>query len=85
MSIFNQDMILEKKTEAIITLLIYGMELLDNMKQLILLQGRLTAAPYLRDVLKEHILPFFLRNHFLFFMQDNAPPHLAIPANDFLR
>ena len=60
----------------------YGMELLDNIKhQLIIrLQDRIIAATYIWDVLEEHIMSFFWRNHIIpFFMQDNAIPHLAIP------
>ena len=44
-----------------------------------------TAQRYITQVLAPHVVPFFERHPNFFYQQDNARPHIAKVALDFLR
>ena len=81
---FNQDMILEKTNRGYGSVNVWGGIIGHNKTPLIRLQGRITAEAYIRDVLEEHVMPFFLEKPNSIFMQDNAPPHRALLTKDYL-
>ena len=81
---FNQNMILEKTNRGYGSVNVWGGIIGQHKTPLIRLQGITTAETYIRDVLEDHVMPFFLENPNSTFMQDNAPPHRAILSKDFL-
>ena len=44
---------------------------------LVFIRGNLTAARYINEVLRPHLIPFNQQHGPLNFMQDNAPAHRA--------
>ena len=44
-----------------------------------------TALRYINQVLRLHIVPYFIRHHHNTFQQDNARAHTARDSNDFLQ
>ena len=76
--------ILEKKTTEAMALSMYWDGIIGHHKTPpIYLQGRITAETYIRDVLEEHVMPFFLEKPNYIFMQDNAPTHRALLTKDY--
>ncbi|GFV18262.1 transposable element Tcb2 transposase [Trichonephila clavipes] len=57
----------------------------DSRSTLILLRGTLTGQRYVDDILRPHVGPFLNGLPVLIFQQDNARPHTARVAQDFLR
>ena len=51
---------------------------------LVIINGNLTAARYINEVVRPHLLPFLARNGNPTFQQDNAPAHRARLTNGFL-
>ena len=74
---FLPQMILEKTNRGYGSVNVWAGIIGHHKTSLIRPQGRITAETYIRDILQEHVVPFFLDNSNTIFMQDNAPPHRA--------
>ncbi|GFX86461.1 transposable element Tcb2 transposase [Trichonephila clavipes] len=57
----------------------------DSRSPLIVMCGTLTGQRYVDDILRSHVGPFLNGLPGVVFQQDNARPHTAIVAQDFLR
>ncbi|GFT10135.1 transposable element Tc3 transposase [Trichonephila clavipes] len=57
----------------------------DSRSTLIVMRGTLTGQPYVDDILRPHVGPFLNGLPRGIFQQDNARPHTARVAQDFLR
>ncbi|GFV72479.1 transposable element Tcb2 transposase [Trichonephila clavipes] len=57
----------------------------DNRSTLIVMRGTLTGQRYVDDFLRPHVGPFLNGLPGAIFQQDNARPHTARVAQDFLR
>ncbi|GFT79027.1 transposable element Tcb2 transposase [Trichonephila clavipes] len=56
----------------------------DSRSTLIVIRGTLTDQRYVDDILRPHVGPFLNGLPGSIFQQDNAPPHRARVAEDFL-
>ncbi|GFU62895.1 DDE_3 domain-containing protein [Trichonephila clavipes] len=57
----------------------------DSRSALIVIRGTLTGQRYVDDILQPHVGPFLNGLPGAIFQQDNAHPHTARVAQDFLR
>ncbi|GFU05928.1 transposable element Tcb1 transposase [Trichonephila clavipes] len=57
----------------------------DSRPTLIVMRGTLTGQRYVDDILRPHVGPFLNGHSGAIFQQDNARPHTAKVAQDFLR
>ncbi|GFT48309.1 transposable element Tc1 transposase [Trichonephila clavipes] len=57
----------------------------DSRSTLIVMHGTLTGQRYVDDILRPHVGPFLNGLPGAIFQQDNARPHIARVAQDFLR
>ncbi|GFW88585.1 transposable element Tcb1 transposase [Trichonephila clavipes] len=57
----------------------------DSRSTLIVMRGTLTGQRYVDDILRPHVGPFLNGLPGAIFQQDNARPHTARVAQDFLR
>ncbi|GFS62961.1 transposable element Tcb1 transposase [Trichonephila clavipes] len=57
----------------------------DSRSTLIVMRGTLTSQRYVDDILRPHVRPFLDGLPGTIFQQDNARPHTARVAQDFLR
>ncbi|GFT33618.1 uncharacterized protein TNCV_4381931 [Trichonephila clavipes] len=57
----------------------------DSRSTLIVMRGTLTGQRYVDDILRPHVGPFLNGLPRAIFQQDNARPHTARVAQDFLR
>ncbi|GFX49018.1 DDE_3 domain-containing protein [Trichonephila clavipes] len=57
----------------------------DNRSTLIVMHGTFTGQRYVDDILRLHVGPFLNGLPGAIFQQDNARPHAARVAQDFLR
>ncbi|GFX34014.1 transposable element Tcb2 transposase [Trichonephila clavipes] len=57
----------------------------DSQSTLIVMRGTLTGQRYVDDILRPHVGPFLNGLPGAIFQQDNALPHTARVAQDFLR
>ncbi|GFT50412.1 DDE_3 domain-containing protein [Trichonephila clavipes] len=57
----------------------------DSRSTLIMMCGTLTGQRYVDDILRSHVGPFLNGLAGNIFQQDNARPHTARVAQDFLR
>ncbi|GFV58871.1 transposable element Tcb2 transposase [Trichonephila clavipes] len=57
----------------------------DSRSTLIAMRGTLTGQRYVDDILRPHVGPFLNGLPGAIFQQDNAHPHTARVAQDFLR
>ncbi|GFY32576.1 transposable element Tcb2 transposase [Trichonephila clavipes] len=57
----------------------------DSRSTLIVMRGTLTGQRYVDDILRPHVGPFLNGLPAAIFQQDNARPHTARVAEDFLR
>ncbi|GFT62532.1 transposable element Tcb2 transposase [Trichonephila clavipes] len=57
----------------------------DSQSTLIVMRGTLTGQRYVDDILRSHVGPFLNGLPGVIFQQDNARPHTARVAQDFLR
>ncbi|GFX52511.1 transposable element Tcb2 transposase [Trichonephila clavipes] len=57
----------------------------DSRSTLIVMRGTLTGQRYVDDILQPHVGPFLNSLPGATFQQDDAPPHTARVAQDFLR
>ncbi|GFX22777.1 transposable element Tcb2 transposase [Trichonephila clavipes] len=57
----------------------------DSLSTLIVMRGTLTGKRYVDDILQPHVGPFLNGLPGAIYQQDNARPHTARIAQDFLR
>ncbi|GFS85645.1 transposable element Tcb2 transposase [Trichonephila clavipes] len=65
--------------------MVWGGIAYDSRSTLIVMRGTLTGQRYVDDVLRPHVGPFLNGLSGAIFQQDNARPHTARVAQDFLR
>ncbi|GFW79395.1 transposable element Tcb2 transposase [Trichonephila clavipes] len=65
--------------------MVWGAIAYDNQSILIVMRGTLTGQRYVDDILPPHVGPFLNGLPGAIFQQDNARPHTARVAQDFLR
>ncbi|GFU53308.1 transposable element Tcb2 transposase [Trichonephila clavipes] len=65
--------------------MVWGSIAYDSQSTLIVIRGTLTGQRYVDDILRPHVGPFLNGLPGAIFMQDNARPHTARVAQDFLR
>ncbi|GFX53456.1 transposable element Tcb2 transposase [Trichonephila clavipes] len=65
--------------------MVWGVIAYDSRSTLIVMRGTLTGQRYVDDILQPHVGPFLNGLSGAIFQQDNAPPHTARVAQDFLR
>ncbi|GFU15678.1 transposable element Tcb2 transposase [Trichonephila clavipes] len=65
--------------------MVWGAIAYDSRSTLIEMRGTLTGQCYVDDILRPHVGPFLNSLQGAIFQQDNARPHIARVAQDFLR
>ncbi|GFT69925.1 DDE_3 domain-containing protein [Trichonephila clavipes] len=65
--------------------MVWGAIAYDSRSTLIVMRRTLTSQRYVDDILRPHVGPFLNGILGAIFIQDNARPHTAIVAQDFLR
>ncbi|GFW72180.1 transposable element Tc1 transposase [Trichonephila clavipes] len=65
--------------------MVWGAIAYDSRSTLIVMRGTLTGQRYVDDILRPHVGPFLNGLPGAIFQQDNARPHTASVAQDFLR
>ncbi|GFT64709.1 DDE_3 domain-containing protein [Trichonephila clavipes] len=65
--------------------MVWGAIACDSRSTLIVMRGTLTGQRYVDDILRPHVGPFLNGLPGAIFQQDNARPHTARVAQDFLR
>ncbi|GFS87624.1 transposable element Tcb2 transposase [Trichonephila clavipes] len=65
--------------------MVWGVIAYDCRSILIVMRGTLSGQRYVDDILKPHVGPFLKGLPGTIFQQDNARPHTAKVAQDFLR
>ncbi|GFW55732.1 transposable element Tcb2 transposase [Trichonephila clavipes] len=65
--------------------MVWGAIAYDSRSTLIVMRGTLTSQRYVDDILRPHVVPFLNGIPGAIFQQDNACPHTARVAQDFLR
>ncbi|GFX01643.1 DDE_3 domain-containing protein [Trichonephila clavipes] len=65
--------------------MVWGAIAYDSRSTLIVMRGNLTGQRYVDDILRPHVGPFLSGLPGAIFQQDNACPHTARVAQDFLR
>ncbi|GFY25832.1 transposable element Tcb1 transposase [Trichonephila clavipes] len=64
---------------------VWGAIAYDSRSTLIVMHGTLTDQRYVDDILRPHVGPFLNGLPGAIFQQDNARPHTALVAQDFIR
>lgn len=64
--------------------MVWGAISSTDRSPLVFINGNLTAARYINEVIRPHLLPFLARNRNPTFQQDNAPAHRARLTDNFL-
>ncbi|GFW83167.1 DDE_3 domain-containing protein [Trichonephila clavipes] len=65
--------------------MVYGVIAHDRRSTLNVMRGTLTRQRYVDDILRPHVEPFLNGLPGAIFQEDNAHPHTARVAQDFLR
>ncbi|GFU16024.1 DDE_3 domain-containing protein [Trichonephila clavipes] len=65
--------------------MVWGATAYDSRSTLIVIRGTLTGQRYVDDILRPHVGPFLNGLPGAIIQQDNARPHTARVAQDFLR
>ncbi|GFX20703.1 DDE_3 domain-containing protein [Trichonephila clavipes] len=65
--------------------MVWGAIAYDSRSTLIMMRGTLKGQRYVDDILRPHVGPFLNGLLGAIFQQDNARPHTARVAQDFLR
>ncbi|GFW97088.1 transposable element Tcb1 transposase [Trichonephila clavipes] len=65
--------------------MVWGAIAYDSRSTLIVMYGTLTGQRYVDDIIRPHVGPFLNGLPGTIFQQDNARPHTARVAQDFLR
>ena len=58
---------------------------MQEKSDLLIIEGNLTAAQYIEQVINPEVVPLFVRRPNLVYMQDNARPHTARLTTAHLR
>ncbi|GFW77277.1 DDE_3 domain-containing protein [Trichonephila clavipes] len=74
-----------RHTARIAGVMVWGVIAYDRRSTLIVIRGTLTGQRYVDDILRPHVGPFLNGLPGAIFQQDNARPHTARVAQDFLR
>ncbi|GFU18640.1 transposable element Tcb2 transposase [Trichonephila clavipes] len=74
-----------RHTAHTIGVMVWGAIAYDSRSTLIVMRGILTSQRYVDDILRPHVGPFLNGLPGAIFQQDNARPHTARVAQDFLR
>ncbi|GFW01575.1 DDE_3 domain-containing protein [Trichonephila clavipes] len=72
-------------TARTVGVMVWGAIAYDSRSTLIVMRGTLTVQRYVDDILRPHVGPFLNGLPGAIFLQDNARPHTARVAQDFLR
>ena len=64
--------------------MVWGAISSTDRSPLVFINGNLTAARYINEVIRPHLLPFLARYGNPTFQQDNAPAHRARLTDNFL-
>ena len=82
---YNATHTIQRHTARTAGVMVWGAIAYDSRSTLIVLHGNLTGQRYVDDVLRPHAGPFLHGLPGAMFQQDNARPHTARVAQDFLR
>ncbi|GFX52466.1 DDE_3 domain-containing protein [Trichonephila clavipes] len=74
-----------RPTACTADVIVWGSVAYDSRSTLIVMRGTLTGQRYVDDILRPHVGPFLNGLPGAIFQQDNARPHTARVAQDFLR
>ncbi|GFT51301.1 transposable element Tcb2 transposase [Trichonephila clavipes] len=74
-----------RHTDHTAGVMVWGAIAYDSRSTLIVMRGTLTGLRYVDDILRPHVGPFLNGLPGTIFQQDNARPHTARFAQDFLR
>ncbi|GFS65525.1 transposable element Tc3 transposase [Trichonephila clavipes] len=82
---YNSPHTVLRHTARIAGVMVWGAVAYDSQYTLIVMRGTLTGQRYVDDILRPHVGPFLNGLPGTIFQQDNARPHTARVAQDFLR
>ncbi|GFU83183.1 transposable element Tcb1 transposase [Trichonephila clavipes] len=82
---YNSPHTVPRHTARTAGVMVWGPIAYDRRSTLIMMCGTLTGQCYVDDILRPHVRPFLNGLPGAIFQQDNAPPHTAKVAQDFLR
>ncbi|GFW82457.1 DDE_3 domain-containing protein [Trichonephila clavipes] len=74
-----------RHTARTASVMVWGAIVCDSRSTLIVMRGTLTIQRYVDDILRPHVGPFLNGLPGAMFQQDNARPHTARVAQNFLR
>ncbi|GFX45047.1 transposable element Tcb2 transposase [Trichonephila clavipes] len=82
---YNSPHTVLRHTARIASVMVWGAIAYDSRSTLIVMRGTLTDQRYVDDILRPHVEPFLNGLPGAIFQQDNARPHTARVAQNFLR
>ncbi|GFX09875.1 transposable element Tcb2 transposase [Trichonephila clavipes] len=82
---YNSPLTVLRHTACTADVIVWGAIAYDSRSTLIVMRGALTVQRYVDDILRPHVGPFLNGLPGAFFQQDNARPHTARVAQNFLR
>ncbi|GFY36222.1 transposable element Tcb1 transposase [Trichonephila clavipes] len=82
---YNSHSSVLRHTARIAGVMVWGVIAYDRRSTFIVMRGTLTGQRYVDDILRPHVEPFLNGFPGAIFQQDNARPHTARVAQDFLR
>ncbi|GFX46236.1 transposable element Tcb2 transposase [Trichonephila clavipes] len=82
---YNSSHTVLRHTARRVGVMVWGFIAYDSQSTLIVMRGTLTGQRYVDDILRPHVGPFLNGLQGAIFQQDNARPHTARVAQDFLR
>ncbi|GFX64465.1 transposable element Tc1 transposase [Trichonephila clavipes] len=82
---YNSPHTVLRHTARTVGVMVWGAIAYDSRSTLIVMRGTLTGQRYVDDILRLHVKPFLNGLPGAIFQQDNARPHTARVAQDFLR
>ncbi|GFW48259.1 transposable element Tc1 transposase [Trichonephila clavipes] len=82
---YNSPYTVLRHTDRTAGVMVWGGRAYDSRSTLIVMRGTLTGQRYVDDILRPHVGPFLNGLPGGIFQQDNARPHTARVAQDFLR
>ncbi|GFV70973.1 transposable element Tc1 transposase [Trichonephila clavipes] len=82
---YNSPHIVLRHTARTAAVIVWGAIAYDSRSTLIVMRGTLPGQRYVDDILRPHVEPFLYGLPGAIFQQDNALPHTARVAQEFLR
>ncbi|GFX08570.1 transposable element Tc1 transposase [Trichonephila clavipes] len=82
---YNSPLTVLRHTSCTAVVMVWGAIAYDSRSTLIVMRGTLTGQRYFNDIFRPHVGPFLNGLPGAIFQQDNAHPHTARVAQDFLR